>query len=262
LKTNGGPSQKLDDAANATTKLLASLASPNTTPALPILVAGAALELPGERVLLPEAMLALDALVIREADDHVELVVGEVKAYADRAGFTHRGELATARAQAGLYAHALGVAIAQLGLAGRVKVATRGFLVLAKPGSAFPRVRADEEVRYQAHRAERGFVQLRGAARELRNTFAEPPTDAEAAAVLAAGTCYRSSCVSFCERAERCHELAFQASDPTVLGDEAKQFLGGVTLDRAATLLSGAKAATPSEESFVARAAALGEVAP
>jgi hypothetical protein len=259
LKANGGRMQRLDDAASQTEAILKSLAT-GERPKLPLIIAGAALQLPGEPVLLPEAMLALDALVLRENDALVELVVGEVKTYADRAGFTNRGELATARAQAGAYAHALSVAVETLRLERRVRVCPSGFLVLARPGSAFPSIRAGEEVRYQAHRAERGFAQLRSAARELQKAFSEPPSEGEAVAVTSAETCYRASCVSFCERAEGCHEAAFRAGDPVVLGEDAKHFLGPVTLYRAAELLDGAKPITPAEKSFVARAATLTEV--
>ena len=262
LKMNGGPMKSLDAAASQTVQLLTRLGDGKEPLPLPLVVAGAALELPGEPVLLPEAMLALDALVVREAEDGVELVVGEVKTYADRAGFTDRAELATARAQAGVYSHALDVAIDTLGLRGRVRVSPVGFLVLARPGTTFPKVRAGEELRYQARRADRGFSQLREATRQLSKDFAEPPSNLEVGVVQAADTCYRATCVSFCERAEQCHELAFRSGDPAVLGEEALRFLGDVDLDRASALLGGAKASTAAERSFLERVHALEQVSP
>lgn len=262
LRQNGGPCAKLDDAAARTRALLQAIATAEGRSTLPVVVAGAALELPGQPVLLPEAMLALDALVIRPGTEGPELVVGEVKTYADRAGFTDRGELATARAQAGAYFHGLQVALSDLGLERAVRIAPTGFLVLARPGSAFPVVRAGEELRFQAVRAEKGFAQLRAAAAGLSDLGAEPAEEEAVAAVVGACTDYRAACVGFCERAQRCHELAFRAGTPAVLGDETARFLGPVTLDRAAALLAGDRPKSVAEESFAERARSLGEVAP
>jgi hypothetical protein len=260
LRTNGGPMQELDEAATRTKELLRQVSTADGRNHLPIVAAGPALELPGQPVLLPEAMLVIDALVIRPSGNGAELVVGEVKTYPDRAGFTSRAELATARAQAGVYVHALTITIRTLALDRALNVAKRGFLVLARPGSGYPRIRANEELFYQAHRAERGFQLLRDVAKDLEATFAEPPTEAEVDAVLAAKTCYRTACLSFCERAQACHGAAFLNGDPIVLGDDVKRFLGDVRLDRAAALLRGSKPNTVAERSFVERALPLLEM--
>ncbi len=78
LHMNGGRgTHSLDEAAVRTRALLEELATRGRS--LPVIVAGAALQLPGEPVLLPGAMLAIDALVARDAGDCTELIVGEVK---------------------------------------------------------------------------------------------------------------------------------------------------------------------------------------
>lgn len=63
------------------------------------------------------------------------LAVGEIKTYPDRAGYTDSGELATARAQAGVCVHGLRLVIEELGLSTALDVATEGFLILTRPGS-------------------------------------------------------------------------------------------------------------------------------
>src|SRR5690606_38904066 len=119
------------------------------------LVAGATISIPGG-VMLPEAILVIDALVIRSDLTPPRLVVGEVKTYPDRGGYTDRTELATARAQAGVYLHGLRVVLrGELRLDDAVAVAEEGFLVLSRPGYSKPSVRAGEDLRYQAERAER-----------------------------------------------------------------------------------------------------------
>ncbi len=164
LRMNGGSRVRtLDQALEETEALLRDVAS--GTPA-PSLVAGATVRIP-RGVMLPEAILIIDALVIDGSEVGTMLVVGEIKAYPDRGGYTDPAELAAARAQAGLYIHALDVVTASLGIGSLIDVAREGFLVLTKPGSSWPSVRAREDLRYQARRAERGFELLEQAAEFL-----------------------------------------------------------------------------------------------
>jgi hypothetical protein len=175
-------------------------------------------------------------------------MVGEIKTYPDRGGHTDSAELATARAQAGVYVHGLDVTLAGMGLADRFTVSRKGFLVLSRPGSNFPSIRANEDLRYQAMRAERGFTQLEAAAGGASD--GDKPTDVDA--VLAAPTTYDSACISFCDRASGCFKRAMDAGDATVLGEDVARLLGSVNLTRAMELLDGANPRTPAEEDAVA----------
>src|SRR5690606_1022606 len=130
-------------------------------------------------------------------------VVGEIKTYPDRGGYTDRVELATARAQAGIYVHGLREVIAELGLEG-LDVATTGFLVLTRPGSNQPSVRAREDLEFQAERARRGLEKLRAVAAALEVDGAGEPRD-PLGAIQRAETRYCEGCVRFCDRASRCH---------------------------------------------------------
>jgi hypothetical protein len=185
----------------------------------------------------------IDVLVVRwdPVAKRPELMVGEVKTYPDRGGHTDTGELATARAQAGVYVHGLDVTLAAMGVADRFTVSRKGVLVLSRPGSNFPSVRANEDLRYQAMRAERGFVQLERAADAVREGAASIE------AVRSAATAYESACISFCDRAATCFKRALDTGDSVVLGEDVARFLGSISLGRAMELLDGAKPANDAE---------------
>lgn len=255
---NGGPLASLDDAIEATRALLVRAANATTVESvsgLPAVVAAATVRIP-RGVMLPEAILIIDALAVipREDEPHL-LMVGEVKTYPDRGGYTDRKSLAVARAQAGIYVHALDVVVEDLGISDQVEVARRGFLVLTRPGSNFPSVRPFEDLRYQAERARRGFELLEAAALQL------PPYDGggddPCESIRTMDTAYSEACLMFCERAERCHQEAVAHHDPAILGDDARRFFGDVPLDRALLLLEGRTPATPIEEDLMRRIAEL-----
>lgn len=247
-RRHGGPSKDLDDARSRTLELFRALAAHGITAATPRLVAGATLCVPG-RAMLPEAILVLDALVVRPSDAGPELVVGEVKTYPDRGGHTDRSELAGARAQAGVYVHGVGAVLREEGLAPRIRVSTSGFLVLTKPGSNRPSVRPNEDLQYQALRAERGLEKLRALADEVAPDGA-PPSD-PIASVLGAATHYEESCLRFCDRASGCFARARAADSPAILGDDVARLLGSMSLRRARDLLRGAKPKSPAEVQLV-----------
>lgn len=254
IRLNSGKLADLDQARERTADLLrATAASARKGQRLaPVLVAGATVSVPGG-VMLPEAILVLDALVVRRdapgADGKVRLIVGEIKTYPDRGGYTDRRELALARAQAGVYVHGLRLVLADLGCADAVEAPGTGFLVLSRPGFNFPSVRANEDLEEQAARAARGFERLRLAAAQ---TIPPPPAD-PVPAISAAGFSYSEVCVSFCDRTEGCHKRALASGDPAVLGDEMVRFLGGVDLSRATALMEGGKPKTLAEADLLRR---------
>lgn len=240
LKQHGGPHADLDRSRAATTALLQELnASAAKTPWI---VASPTILIPGG-IMLPEALLVIDVLLVKPREGGFELIVGEIKTYPDRGGYTEPESLAQARAQAGVYVHGLQLVVAGLGLDARLKVSTSGFLVLSRPGSNFPSVRAEEDFRFQALRAGRGFGLLSEAAQKLPPF----PEEERIAGVLAAEVNYCEACLSFCERAPSCHRRAYEAGDPAVLGDQVARFLGEVDLHRATALLASGKAKTPAE---------------
>jgi hypothetical protein len=261
LSLNGGRLPNLDVARARTKELLAAVAQfgQRKGPRPPALVAGATVCIPGG-VMLPEAILVIDALVIRSDLKPPQLVVGEIKTYPDRGGYTDRAELATARAQLGVYVHGLRVVLEQeLGLkdAVDIAVAEEGFLVLSRPGFSKPSVRAGEDLRHQAVRAERGFVTLREVADEFSGKLYEAPLSEQTAAVRKADFHYQPECWTFCDRAPVCHRRALEAGNASVLGDDVARFLGEITLTRAEELMGGASPRNAAEKDLVRRIGSL-----
>lgn len=246
LKMNGGTTvTSVDDALQRTEAWLTDLASLPQDPAS--IVAAPMVRIP-KGVILPEALLIIDVVSVGIHSDRVRLQVGEIKVFPDRGGHTDLHQLATARAQAGVYQHALALAVSALGFADQVEVAMDGFLVFTWPGSNAPAVRPAEDLTYQAIRAARGFERLEEVAQEVvRDDDFSADNPALVERVLGAHTDYREACLSFCDLAPRCHERALTLDDPIVLGDEVKRTLGDTSLGRAIELMEGADAASDRE---------------
>jgi len=266
LRAHGGSLATLDDAAKGFTAILRGLAKTSAdaeADEVPAVIIAPAMKLDGAP-LLPYGMFAADLVVVRLAEEspRVRLHVGEVKVYPDRGGHTDRAQLAGARAQAGLYVHALRRTVAALGLGAAIAVEDAGFLVLAKPSSNLPSVRWPEDLRWQARRAEDWWARLAGVAADvLADAPALTDTTAAVEAVRAADTAYEEACMTFCPRTAVCRERRAAAGDATVLGGDVASLVGDVTLLRAEALLRGtARAATPAEEALVARVAVVDAV--
>lgn len=246
LKVNGGSSiTSVEQALQHTESWLHRIAKdPGGTETI---VAGPMIRIP-KGVILPEALLIIDLVTVVERDGVTRITVGEVKVFPDRGGHTDPNQLATARAQAGVYRHALELSVQALGLADGIEVSPDGLLVLTWPGSNSPAVRPTEDLTFQAIRAERGFQRLEEIAQSIvrEDDFAaDNPTLVKR--VLEAGTDYSEVCLSFCDLAPRCHQRAFEADDSIVLGAEVKRLLGDTTMSRGIELLNGAVPTTDRE---------------
>lgn len=253
LRMNSGPEHDLDSALASTVRFLQDAARSKRPEDLPSILAGAVVRVPGG-LMLPEAILVIDVLLVTVVGGRVVLVVGEVKTYPYRGGYTDASELATARAQAGVYVHGLRCIIEELGLQDELSVADHGCLVLTRPGSNRPVALVGEELRFQAERAKRGFELLRGIAREFGGSTAPAVVIPR---ILESETSYREACLSFCDRAPVCHAAALKARHAAILGDDMTRFLGTVPLERALELLAGAPARDEVEKDLVARIQAI-----
>jgi hypothetical protein len=246
----------IDDALAQTRELFLTIATaktPEKRRELPAVIAAATVRIP-RGVMLPEAVLIIDALAIRVDGARPKLTVGEVKTYPDRGGHTDPHELAVARAQAGIYLHAIQLVVEELDIASELYVSETGFLVLSRPGSNQPSIRPHEDLRYQAERARRGFDLLERAASALPKVPGDPITEQDLLdAVTSATTSYSEACLGFCDRAPKCFAAARNSGDAIILGEETRRFLGATTLDRLEELLEGAKPADPAEEDLMRR---------
>lgn len=247
LKLNGGARvSSIDQALHETEEWIRRIA---TDPAgAESIVAAPMIRIP-KGVILPEALLIIDAVAVTQAPDGRACVtVGEIKVFPDRGGHTDPRQLATARAQAGVYEHALRLAVGALGVVSKIEVCSDGFLVFTWPGSNSPSVRAHEDLTYQAIRAERGFDRLEQVALEIvRDDDFAADNPHLVQRVLEAPTDYSEICLSFCDLAPRCHARALVADDGVVLGNEVQRLLGDTTISRALELMAGAKPADDRE---------------
>ena len=232
FKRNGGPITNIDDGLAATTAWMKDLAAGRFERTI---AAGATIRIPGG-VMLPHATLCIDAIAVVERDGRPSIIVGEVKVYPDRGGYTDATQLATSRAQAGMYVHGLRLAIDEVKLGSKLAVESTGFLVLSRSGSNRISIRANEDFSGQSERAKTGLATLSTVAQQLKLQ----PT-AGLPVIQQAPVTYCESCVSFCERADRCRSEAERTGSGALLGDEAQRFLGDVTLTRVAQLAGGAK---------------------
>lgn len=267
-RINSGPLPNMDVAHEETLAVLAHMAESGVEglkQSVPAVVASATLKITGQPVMLPDGILAIDALIVRadEAGERIELLVAEVKSYPYRAGSTDTTELSTSRAQAGLYRYALNLAVDELGLEDRISVAASGLLILTRHGSNRPQVLATEDLTHQSERAKAGFKRLRDAAKTLEefNVGDEPEAITR---VEDADVSYRADCISFCDRADYCREKAERCGDGNVLGTDVARFLAGVDLNRAIALIDGAEPENDVERDLLSRIheAKASEVAP
>ena len=252
IAANGGTIPDLDAAVETGHQFLAALAEGRVFNGA---VSSLTVRIP-RGIMLPEALLIIDVLAVQTHRGTPVIAVGEIKTYADQGGHTSRSDLATARAQMGLYVHALEVTLEGLGLADRVRVSREGFLVLTYPGSNQPSVRSGEDLRYQLERARRGFELMEDSALLMNGEYGggdDDDPDSLVDLVRHAETFFQDSCLSFCERAEFCYSVALQKGRGVVLGDDVERFLGGISLTRVDQLLDGAEPTSRVERDLLTR---------
>jgi hypothetical protein len=247
LKLNGGTRvTSVDQALVETEAWLRRIAADQAN--AESIVAAPMIKIP-KGVILPEALLIIDAVTVTvDQSGPPRITVGEIKVFPDRGGHTDPQQLASARAQAGVYEHALRLAVASLDLTGHLDIATDGFLVFTWPGSNAPSIRAHEDLSYQAIRAERGFERLEEVALGVvRDDDFSADNPALIKRVLEAATDYSEACLSFCDLAPRCHARSLAADDAVILGEEVKRMLGDTTISRALELMAGIEPADERE---------------
>ncbi len=252
IEANSGPLAGLDEAIKAGNQFLIDLANGKKFDGA---ISSFTVQIP-RGIMLPEAILIIDVLSVQTDLETPTISVGEIKTYADQGGHTSRSDLATARAQMGLYAHALDVTTESLGLTGKIAISNSGFLILTYPGSNSPSIRANEDLRYQRERARRGFELMEESALLMNGEYGEGEDNDEASLldlVLNATTSFQDSCIAFCERADVCYQKALDANQGIALGDDSARFLNGIALDRAEALIKGSKPKSESENDLLAR---------
>lgn len=251
LQINGGKKIKsVNQALLESSNLLEKLVSGEKF-ACPTIIAGLMLRIP-KGVMLPEATLIVDVLTVLPDSTGWRLKVGEIKVFPDRGGHTDASEIASARAQAGVYRHALDLTTKALSTSkNKLRIEKNGFLVFTWPGTNSPVIRKDEDLTYQALRAEEGFNRLDEAAQKIiREAGREIDFSEGSDLVLHSRKDYKEACWSFCDLASRCQDQAIAEDRAIILGKEAAKALGGVTVSRAIALLDGVNPENEVEKSL------------
>ena len=251
-----GLSKSAERSKELSEKLLADLVSGKASKTTKV-ISGLTLKL-AKGVMLPEAKLYLDCLLIQwgsELDNpRWKLKVGEVKIFPDRGGYTDPNQISSARAQAGVYKHALDDWTAERKVTKSFEINDFGFLVFTWPGSTFPVIRPNEDLRSQANRAKEGFARMDVIGTRV---IADNPENYDpkqyADWVAHSKTNFREACWSFCDLAPRCQDEALAQGRPVFLGTDPARLLGTVTMSRAVELLNLAKPETPFEETLQAQ---------
>lgn len=207
-------------------------------------------------VMLPEATLILDCLLAEWQEDetrpHWKLKVGEIKIFPDRGGYTDPNQIASARAQAGVYKHALDQWIAENKVEHAFDVDGFGYLVFTWPGSTLPVVRPNEDLRSQAERAKSGFDRMDLIGSKVIGGDASKYNEAEYIDWVAhSKTNFREACWEFCDLAERCQDVALEEGRGIFLGSDVSRTLGATSIPRSLELLNGADPSSEFEESLL-----------
>lgn len=248
LKMNGGNKiNSIEGAIKATIKVLSDAA--NNQISNITIVAGALIKIP-KGILLPEATLIIDVLIITpKRDDQTQITVGEIKIFPDRGGNTDVSQLASARAQAGVYIHGLELVLKMNNWTTDLTIRNKGFLVFTWPGSNAPVVRWDEDLKWQTQRASVGFDQLEKSAQGLFEDAQKSLTQEELVnLIISSSKTYNSSCIKFCDLNRYCFNQALNESNPIILGDDAARLFHDMTLIRVSELSKGAEPKNAREE--------------
>jgi hypothetical protein len=256
LTKNKGSQKTLQAALDESAKFLKEIVSLDQD-LIPTITTGLTLRLP-KGTMIPDATLILDVMTIDPRQKPYLLRVGEIKIYPDRGGHTDPGNLASARAQAGVYKHALEEWIELNELQEHLLVDDTGFLVFTWPGSSWPVIREKEDLKEQANRAMRGFKQLDEVGQRVVGVdLDEYKPDEYIDWVLHSEKNYRESCWGFCDLAAQCQDLALKKQSGILLGSEVAGLLGSVTLERALELLDGDLPKSEHEDSLKFRLRAM-----
>lgn len=223
----------------------------------PKLVTGITLKL-AKGVMLPEATLILDCLLATWdeslAAPRWRLKVGEIKIFPDRGGYTDPSQISSARAQAGVYKHALEEWAIENKVQKSLAVDDFGFLVFTWPGSTFPVLRPSEDLRSQAQRAKDGFSRMDLVGSKVINSGAsEYDPEQYIDWVAHSKTNFREACWEFCDLARRCQDKALEDGRGVFLGTDPSRLLGDTTVMRALELMDGAEPESDFESELVGK---------
>ncbi len=184
--------------------------------------------------------------------------VGEAKTYPNRHGLTDEYQLASARAQAGLYVLLVPQMLEKLGVSDSFNISKHVFLVLSSARGRKPALWPAEDVSEQQERAAKA-ISLFSEYSGLVLAPKSPGQSLEAIDGQAAAfgehirTAYSEHCWSFCEMAEHCLRRLIAEDDPLILGTEVKEVLGNRTIEQVQELIASGSAENEADQDLLTR---------
>ena len=180
-------------------------------------------------------------LAVPFSEKQYELIIGEVKVYPAKAGRTNAGQIAGARAQAGLYAHILSEWLEAHPELDNVVFKNKGFLVFTNPIDGKPLIAEVNSLLEQRTRASLAIQTITNVISSRTDWAAvENGTQEEKLAFLeGVATDSGDGCWSFCSLAHRCFKEAVSNDNSIVLGSQSANHLSRIPLSVALQLADG-----------------------
>ncbi len=189
-----------------------------------------------------ESAFEIDLLLaVPISETQYELVIGEVKVYPAKAGRTNPGQIAGARAQAGLYAHILADWLEEHTELNNVVYINKGFLVFTNPVDGKPLIAEVNSLEEQRTRASLAIQSLTNVKNSRSDWSAIDKGKQEEKLTLLEDLSTNSDdgCWSFCSLAHRCFKDAVSNDNTIVLGSQSANQLSRTPLSIALQLADG-----------------------
>jgi hypothetical protein len=189
-----------------------------------------------------ESAFEIDLLLaVPCSDTQYELIIGEVKVYPAKAGRTNPGQIAGARAQAGLYAHILSEWLEEHTELSNVVFNNKGFLVFTNPVDGKPliaEVNSLFEQRTRANLAIQSLTKVKNTRKDWV-TIENGKLEEKVSFLEGVKTDSGDGCWSFCSLAHRCFKDAVSNDSTIVLGSQSANHLSRIPLSVALQLADG-----------------------
>jgi hypothetical protein len=202
----------------------------------------------------PDSYLEIDALIAvpNGADSTIDLMVGEVKVYPDKAGRTPAQKTSNTRSQAGLYLYILKNWLEELTNSypelSRLEVSEKAILFFQDIATGIPKITSVESLHYHYLRSEVAIKNMRRLldSDKYRELLDETNKDGRADFVNQQPHNFQDSCWSGCPMASACYLKEVRQDRTLILGNLVQDQIPNIRLSRAADLISGI--ALPKDE--------------
>jgi hypothetical protein len=195
----------------------------------------------------PDSYLEIDVLIAvpNWVDEKIDLIVGEVKVYPDKAGRTPAQKTSNTRSQAGLYVYILKNWLDSLRDSypeiSRLQVPEKAILFFQDIATGMPKITSIESLHYHYLRSEVAINNMRRLldSEKYRWQLDDANKDDRAGFVNEQPHNFQESCWSGCAMASACYLKEVREDRTLILGTLVQEQIPNIKLSRAADLISG-----------------------